>query len=179
MALPKQLINCVVEFDSASGTNKAYQLLLQNTDIKAVYEYFSGGPYDEAISGRRISNVRGLRLSVDFAYNAAREDSLLSRVANTSGAGTSASFNSFFNDFYTHFVTNNGQFVRLYFNATLSGLGALPGSYVPLTNYFEMVPTELTYQQTYRNQIGRFVPSISMTGRDLMTYIPNTIKGVL
>lgn len=176
MALPKQLSTCVVHFDGA--TNKAFEVLLQDTDIKVQYEFWPDGAYDEAISGKRLSNLRALRLSVDFSYQAAREDSLKSRQANTTGAGADAAFNSFFNDFFQHFSVNNGESAKLYFGETLDSIGALPSG-TANQDYFNVVPTELTYQQTYTNQIGTFVPRISVTGQDLLEYIPTKLKGVL
>jgi hypothetical protein len=176
MALPKQLTTCVVHFDGT--TNKAYEVLLQDTDITVQYEFWTGGPYDEAISGKRLSNLRALRLGVDLSYQAAREDSLKSRTANTTGAGSTAAFNSFFNDFYQHFSVNNGESAKLYFGETLDNLGSLPNG-TASQDFFNVVPTELTYQQTYTNQIGTFIPRISVTGQDLLEYIPTKLKGVL
>jgi hypothetical protein len=176
MALPKQLTTCVVHFDGT--TNKAFEIVLQDTDITVQYEFWSGGPYDEAISGKRLSNLRALRLNVDFSYQAAREESLKARQADTSGAGTSNSFATFFNDFYQHFSVNNGESAKLYFGETLNNLGSLPNG-TASQDFFNVVPTELTYQQTYRNQMGRFIPSISVTGQDLLEYIPTKLKGVL
>jgi hypothetical protein len=176
MALPKQLTTCVVHFDGT--TNKAFEVLLQDTDITVQYEFWPDGAYDEAISGKRLSNLRALRLNVDFSYQAAREDSLKARTANTTGAGTSNTFATFFNDFYQHFSVNDGESAKLYFGETLDNLGELPNG-TATQDYFNVVPTELTYQQTYTNQIGRFVPRISVTGQDLLEYIPTKLIGVL
>lgn len=176
MALPRQLTTCVVHFDGT--TNKAFEVLLQDTDITIEYEFWTGGPYDEAISGKRLSNLRALRLNVDFSYQAAREDSLKARTADVSGDGTSNTFATFFNDFYQHFSVNNGENAKLYFGETLANLGDLPNG-TATQDFFNVVPTELTYQQTYTNQIGRFVPRISVTGQDLLEYIPTKLIGVL
>lgn len=176
MALPKQLTTCVVEFDGT--TNKAYEFVVQDTDIGIEYEYWTGEAYDEAIGGKRISNLRALRLNVNFGYQASRQDAVLSRNANTTGAGSSSDWASFFNDFFQHFNTNNGENAKLYFGETLDNLGSLPNGTV-VQDYFPMVPTEVSYQQTYTNQIGRFAPRLSMTSQSLLEYIPTKLKGVL
>lgn len=177
MALPKQLITCVLEFDGT--VNKAYEFILQDTDITVKYEYWTGGAYDESIGGKRISNLRALRLDVNFGYQAARQDAVLSRVANTTGAGTASDWASFFNDFFQHFNVNNGENVKLHFGETLDNLGSLPNGGTVSVDYFTMVPTDVTYQQTYSNQIGRFVPKLSLTSQTLLEYIPTKLKGVL
>ena len=158
--------------------NKAYEFVLQDTDIITKYEYWTGGAYDESIGGKRISNLRALRLDVNFGYQAARQDAVLSRNANTTGTGTTSDWASMFNDFFQHFNVNNGENAKLYFGETLSNLGALPNGNVS-QDYFTMIPTEVTYQQTYSNQIGRFVPRLSLTSQTLLEYIPTKLKGVL
>lgn len=174
MALPKQLTKCVIEF--GTNTNVAYEVTLQDTDISIDAEYFGGSAFDEAIGGRRLSNFRAFRVDVDLSHQAAREDSLLRRTSTSTGAGSSNSYATLFNETYTHFVTNQAQGARLYFGHTLSSLGALPNA---TANYVTVIPTEMTYQQVYSSQIGRFVPRLSFTSQDLLTAIPEHLKGVL
>lgn len=174
MALPKQLDKCVIEF--GTGTNVAYEFVLQDSDISIQAEYFGGGAFDEAIGGKRISNLRAFRVNVDMSYQAAREDGVLKRTSNTGGAGSSSNYASMFNETITHFVTNQKESARLYFGKSLSQLGALPNA---SANYVTVVPTDMTYQQVYSSQVGRFVPRLSFTSQDLITSIPEHLKGVL
>ena len=174
MALPKQLLTCVLEY--GTNTNVAYEIIVQDTDITVEAEYFGGNAFDESIGGKRLSNFRAFRVNIDLSYQAAREDTVLRRTSTSSGAGSANSYATMFNETYTHFVTNQGSNARLYFGKTLSELGALPNNTAGSTN---VVITDMRYQQVYSAQIGRFVPRLSFTSQDLLTQIPERLKGVL
>jgi hypothetical protein len=47
------------------------------------------------------------------------------------------------------------------------------------SSFMSFIPEDMSYTQTYSNQIGRFVPSITLVSETLMPTIPEELQGVL
>lgn len=149
MALPKRFSQ--VKFRLDKTTDIEHTLKVQNSNIAIIPEYFSGSSYKETIGAKRISDIRGFRVEINLSYDASNEGS---------------EFQDLFNDLITAFkdgVDFNGLYVSI--NST------------ELSSKF--VLEDLSYTQDYRNQIGRFIPSLKVCSESLITSIPEDLEGVL
>ena len=192
MSLAKQAINVGLLFlaDTDTDNNRVeYKITVQNKDIEVVPEFFSGGAYDESIGGKRISNLRGYRVRVNLSF-----DGSLEKTEKTNGSGnpyTDSTFREMFNEIMSCFSV--GQIIE-----TLSGSPASQnftnmhvrvhtdtgyGNAIPIYEgsgtSMPFIPEDMSYTQTYTNQIGRFRPSITLVSETLMPNIPEELQGVL
>lgn len=159
MALPKRQTE--VGFRFVGDTTFSKTVKLSNSNIEVTPEYFSGSAYKESVGGKRISDVRGFRVKINLSYNASSE-------ANT--------FQELFNELISAFrdgtTSQGGNFTRLTINFG-SVLEDASSAEIPF------VLEDLSYTQTYRDQIGRFVPSITVCSENILTSIPEDLQGVL
>lgn len=187
MSLAKQSVNLGLLFVATSSTNTnrvEYTVTVQNKNIEVVPEFFSGGAFDESIGGKRISNLRGYRVRITLTYNASMEST--TKTVGT-GSGTSSTFREMFNEIMSCFST--GQIKE---SLSLQTFGALyvridqaVGNPVAIETFdgsgvfMKFVPEDVSYTQSYTNQIGRFIPSITLVSETLMPSIPEELQGVL
>jgi len=159
MALPKRQTE--VGFRFVGDTTFSKTVKLSNSNIEVTPEYFSGSAYKESVGGKRISDVRGFRVKINLSYNASSE-------ANT--------FQELFNELISAFrdgtTSQGGNFTRL----TISFGSVLEDA---SSAEIPFVLEDLSYTQTYRDQIGRFVPSITVCSENILTSIPEDLEGVL
>lgn len=188
MSLPKQAINVglLILADSDTTNNRVeYQITVQNKDINIQPEFFSGGAFDESIGGKRISNLRGYRVTLDLRFDASRE--FVQKTVGTGGSATDSTFREMFNELMSCF--SNDQIIETLtdqgFDKLCVRIDQADGTSDPITisnasgTLMGFIPENLTYTQTYSNQIGRFIPSITLVSEDLMPSIPEELQGVL
>jgi len=166
MALPKQIQS--VDFKihrEGFSVNDAVEhtITTQNVNFEITPEYFSGSSYKESIGGKRISDIRGFRLKVTLTHDASNQP-------NT--------YQLLFNDLLGIF--KDGTILSTQQNDTFDEVNGLKirigGDLIDGTKF---ILEDLSYTQTYRNQIGRFVPSLTLCSEDILTFIPNDLEGVL
>ena len=151
MALPKQITSVAFRFVGIIETS----VNPQDVNIEVTPEYFSGSSYKETISAKRISDIRGFRVKVSLNYQASNE-------GNT--------YQGLFNDMLDAFrdgSVDGTAFTSLQIKVNGTNLGQ------------NFILEDLSYTQTYRNQIGRFVPSVTLCSEGLISSIPDTLEGVL
>lgn len=151
MALPKQITSVAFRFVGIIETS----VNPQDVNIEVTPEYFSGSSYKESIGGKRISDIRGFRVKVSLNYQASNE-------GNT--------YQELFNDMLDAFrdgTVDGTAFTSLQIKVNGTNLGQ------------NFILEDLSYTQTYRNQIGRFVPSVTLCSEGLISSIPDTLEGVL
>ena len=185
MSLAKQAtkLNILLTADGTASNRVEYEVAVQNKDIEITPEFFSGGAFDESIGGKRISNLRGYRVRINLSYDGAIET-----AQKTVGAGsaTDSTYREMFNEMMSCFsagtitesvpnTTFDKMFVRV---GTDAGQNAIPVS-ASNTTWMAFIPEDISYTQTYSNQIGRFRPSITLVSEDLMPSIPEELEGVL
>ncbi len=186
MALAKKSIDIGVLLRSASHANNAansieYTLTLQNKDIQIEPEFWGGSAFDETIGAKRISNLRGYRVSVNLNFNASRE--YASRTLGNASA-TNSTYREMFNDVLYCFKngempTSGNTFVGLNLRIrTDSGQNVITQSNTS-SSFLNFVPEEMSYNQQYSNQIGRFVPRMTFVSEVLLPNIPEELEGVL
>jgi len=167
MALPKRFTDVTFTLRTDdSNTFKNHAITVQNSSIEITPEYFSGSSYKESIGGKRISDVRGFRVKFNLSYGASSQ-------AN--------GFQEFFNDVIKAFrdgtvtiSSTEETFTQL--DIAVNGTRIKPddsGAFTPF------ILEDLSYTQTYRDQIGRFVPSITLCSESIIPSIPETLEGVL
>jgi len=61
---------------------------------------------------------------------------------------------------------------------TDAGISGIPRSNTDGT-FMNFIPEEMSYNQQYSNQIGRFVPRMTFVSERLMATIPEALEGVL
>lgn len=191
MALAKKSIDIGVLLRSAShGDNAAnsieYTLTIQNKDIQIEPEFWGGGAFDETIGAKRISNLRGYRVRVNLNFNASRE--YASRVVGNASA-TDSTYREMFNDVLYCFTndempTSTNTFVALNLRVrTDSGQNVVTDTNFDGTlqegTFLNFIPEDMSYNQQYSNQIGRFVPRMTFVSEVLMPSIPEELEGVL
>lgn len=159
MALPKRQTQ--VGFRFVGDTTFSKTVKLSNSNIEVTPEYFSGSSYKESVGGKRISDVRGFRVKVTLSYNASAEPDTFREL-----------FNELVSAFRDGTTTSGGNFTRL----TVSFGGVLEEDD---TTEIPFVLEDLSYRQTYRDQIGRFVPSVTLCSENILTSIPEDLEGVL
>jgi len=187
MALPKQAVNLGLLVLASSDTDNnrvEYQVVVQDKDIEISAEFFTGSAFDESIGGKRISNLRGYRARITLSYNGSQE-STQKKVGT--GSYVDSTYQEMFNELMSCFAT--GTIIEAIGNDTFSKLcvriDQADGTSDAITisnssgTFMGFIPEELTYTQTYSNQIGRFVPSITLVSEDLMPSIPEELQGVL
>ena len=186
MALAKKAIDVGVLLRAQSHSNNAsnsieYAVTIQNKSIEIVPEFWSGSAYDEAISAKRISNLRGYRVKLSLDYNASRE---LTQRAVGNASATDSTFREMFNDIIYCFTnsempTSANTFVGLNFRVrTASGQNVITASNTSIL-FMNFVPEDMSYTQQYSNQIGRFIPRMTFVSETLMPSIPQELEGVL
>jgi len=159
MALPKRQTTTDFIFD---GTRTfSHQVVINNANIEVTPEYFSGSSYKESIGGKRISDVRGFRVKITLSYNASSEPNKFQEL-----------FNDLLSAFRDGSTSTGGAFTQLLISF---------GNEIRQDNdsSIPFVLEDLSYTQTYRDQIGRFVPSITVCSENILTSIPETLQGVL
>jgi len=189
MSLPKQSINVglLILADTDTNNNRVeYRLTVQNQDIEIVPEFFGGGSFDESIGGKRISNLRGYRVRINLGYNASREVTE-KKVTNTGGYSAST-YRDMFNELMACF-SEGAILTSLTSSQTFGSLKVridqADGNSDAITinatssSFMSFIPEDMSYTQTYSNQIGRFVPSITLVSETLMPTIPEELQGVL
>lgn len=167
--------------DSGSNFNRSeYYVTIQNNDISITPEFYGGSAYDETIGAKRLSNLRGFRVSVSLSYNMAREDLVIIRYTSGSGSTGSSTFREMFNEIVSAFRDGTFDGGRPFSQLSIYVLQE-GGSWAPIVSpdgsFVGFVPTELSYNQSYTNQVGRFTPSISLTAQDLITQIGDGLEG--
>ena len=189
MSLAKQSKQIRIAMVATTNTNSNrvdYKITLQNKDIEIVPEFFSGGAFDESIGGKRISNLRGYRLRINLSYNAAQE---LTQKSVGSGSFSDSTYRDMFNEIMSCFATGtiteslgNKTFDKMWVYIP-SNFNAEPNSPITVSAssgaYMGFIPEDMSYTQTYTNQIGRFTPSITLVSETLMPSIPSELEGVL
>lgn len=163
-----------------------YYVTLQDKDISIEPEFYGGNSFDQTIGAKRVSNLRGFRVGISLGYQLSQE--ITRRVVYNSNAQTSDSTSTFremFNELMSAFKT--GTFDTSGTAKTLDGLNI----YVLQTNgqwnaiqdatgtFVAFIPTEMSYQQNYTNQIGRFTPSITLTAATLLDSIQGGLEGTV
>lgn len=149
MALPKQFTEATFRLDKT--VDITHTVKIQNSSIDITPEYFSGSSYKESIGGKRISDIRGFRVKINLSYNASSQPS---------------EFRSLFNDLLSAF-RDGTDFDGLYISIEGTELSS------------KFILEDLTYTQSYNNQIGRFVPSITLCSESIVSSIPSNLQGVL
>lgn len=192
MSLAKQAINIGLLFlaDTDTDNNRVeYKITVQNKDIEIVPEFFSGGAYDESIGGKRISNLRGYRVRINLSFDGSLEKT--QKVAGVAGSYTDSTFRDMFNEIMSCFSTGqiietlsgsppSQNFTNMHVRVHVdSGYGNAIRIYEGGTSFMPFVPEDMSYTQTYTNQIGRFRPSITLVSETLMPNIPSELQGVL
>lgn len=190
MSLPKQSVNVGLLFladDSDTTNNRVeYRIVVQNQDIEVVPEFFSGGAFDESIGGKRISNLRGYRIRINLSYQASREAT--EKKVGNAGGYASATFRELFNEIMSCFSTDE----ILESLPDTQSFGSLKiridqadgtSDAIPLSagsgSFMSFIPEDMSYTQTYSNQIGRFVPALTLISETLTPNIPEQLQGVL
>jgi hypothetical protein len=174
--------------DVGANTNRIeYYVTIQNKAISIEPEFYGGGAFDETIGAKRISNLRGFRVSIDLSYNMSQEK--VRKVEFTNGTQTSdttSTFRDMFNEIMSAF--RDGLFdqesrvfsaLNLYVNQQGDSWVAIQeysGSW-PAGSFVKFIPTQMTYEQTYTSQIGRFRPSITLVAETLLTEIGPELEG--
>lgn len=151
MALPRQVTSVVFNFVGIKETS----VKPQDVNIEVTPEYFSGSSYKETIGAKRISDIRGFRVKVTLNYQASNQ-------ADT--------YQSLFNDMLEAFrdgTVGGTSFTSLQVKVNGTSLGQ------------NFILEDLSYTQTYRNQIGRFIPSVVVCSEGLISTIPDTLEGIL
>jgi len=162
MALPKRIDTIVFKIHQQGDDAVEYAITTQDVNFEITPEYFSGSSYKESIGGKRISDIRGFRVKVTLSHNASNQPNTYQELFNDLlGIFDSGTLQSTGGDF----DTTNGLKLRV----------GLSGDLLPTKFILE----DLSYTQTYRNQIGRFVPSITICSEDILTSIPDDLEGVL
>lgn len=151
MALPRQVTSVAFNFVGIKETS----VKPQDVNIEVTPEYFSGSSYKETIGAKRISDIRGFRVKVTLNYQASNQ-------ADT--------YQSLFNDMLEAFrdgTVGGSSFTSLQIKVNGTSLGQ------------NFILEDLSYTQTYRNQIGRFIPSVVVCSEGLIATIPDTLEGIL
>jgi len=149
MALPKQFTEVTFRLDKT--VDVTHTVKIQNSNIQITPEYFSGSSYKESIGGKRISDIRGFRVKIQLSYSASAQPT---------------EFRSLFNDLLEAF-RDGTDFNGLYVSINSTELSS------------KFILEDLTYTQSYNNQIGRFVPSITLCTESIIASIPSNLEGVL
>lgn len=149
MALPKQFTEVTFRLDKT--VDVTHTVKIQNSNIEITPEYFSGSSYKESIGGKRISDIRGFRVKIQLSYSASAQPT---------------EFRSLFNDLLEAF-RDGTDFNGLYVSINSTELSS------------KFILENLTYTQSYNNQIGRFVPSITLCTESIIASIPSNLEGVL
>ena len=186
MSLAKQAtkLNILLTADGTASNRVEYEMTVQNKDIEIVPEFFSGGAFDESIGGKRISNLRGYRVRINLSYNGAIETT--QKIIGTASA-VDSTYREMFNEIMSCFSTGtitesvpNTSFDKMYVR-----VGTNAGTQNAVTinatsgTFMGFIPEDMSYTQTYTNQIGRFTPSITLVSETLMPSIPSELEGVL
>lgn len=149
MALPKQFTEVTFRLDKT--VDVTHTVKIQNSNIEITPEYFSGSSYKESIGGKRISDIRGFRVKIQLSYSASAQPT---------------EFRSLFNDLIEAF-RDGTDFNGLYVSINSTELSS------------KFILENLSYTQSYNNQIGRFVPSITLCTESIIASIPSNLEGVL
>jgi len=159
MALPRT--QSTVGFRFVGDTNFSKTVKINNANIEITPEYFSGSSYKESVGGKRISDVRGFRVKITLSYNASSQPNKFQEL-----------FNDLLSAFRDGSTPTGGTFSQL----LISFGGEIKQDD---STQIPFVLEDLSYTQTYRDQIGRFVPSITVCSENILTSIPEDLEGVL
>lgn len=171
-------------FGISSQDRVEYEVVVQDTDISVDAEYFKGGSLLETVGATKISNIRGYRVVIDLSYNSARE--YVRRAVGTGNFSTST-YRTMFNEVVACFGPD-GKLLSLPsvdFKSMHVRIIDSTGAFAVITesdsssSFLEFVPDGIRYEQRYSNQIGRFVPSLSLISKRLLPSIPSELEGVL
>lgn len=133
--------------DEATGTR--YTIKVSDYDITIDPEFYTGGAFDKALSGKLRQNLRGYRPKIELSY----------------GQGTQPTrMRNLFNDIITAFVTNNADSITFYPDASLA-------------DNFEVVLEDSSYNTNYSSTTGVFVPSLTLVSLNEITTIPAYLEG--
>lgn len=103
---------------------------------------YYGSAYDEPVSGRLRSNIRGFRMSLSLLYSKCVQSEVFLNLLN----------------YIAEDIQNNLAFI-------LAGEGT--------KNMIKFVPdSDFLHRVQYANQIGRYVPKLSLTSFDIFTSYP-------
>jgi len=179
MALPRQLTELLIQFRTNDPDSfKKYTVTVQNSAFEITPEYFSGNSYKEAISGKRISDIRGFRLKITLSYDASQEITSKRSVGAFFDTGnTPSTFREMFNDILSAF--RDGTINVANTDKPFTGLDIGINGVSPIDGFRRFVIEDMSYTQTYRNQIGRFVPSLTLCSEEIITEIGDDFEGVL
>ena len=162
----------------------SFQITLQNKDISITPEFYGGSSYDETIGAKRLSNLRGFRIGIDLSYNLSKEE-VIKRDYDTSGSAspTTSTFREMFNEIMSAFRNGTFDGGTKNFVKMIVSVGQSNGSHQEIrgddADPIGFVPSEMGYRQTYTNQIGRFIPSITLESEDLITDIRTELEGIV
>jgi len=162
----------------------SFQITLQNKDISIAPEFYGGSSYDETIGAKRLSNLRGFRIGIDLSYNLSKEE-VIKRDYDSSGAAspTASTFREMFNEIMSAFRNGTFDGGTKNFVKMIVSVGQSNGSHQEIrndsANPIGFVPSEMSYRQTYTNQIGRFIPSIKLESEELITQIRTELEGIV
>ena len=178
----KIIIGLRANNDTGGNLNQVrYLVTVQDKDVSITPEFFTGSAFDETIGARKISNLRGFRVSINLSYNASRE--LLTKQTYTNGSYSSeeSTFRDMFNEIMSAFNSNQFDGGRVFMEMNVF-LKQSDGQYVAVQQggiFVPFIPTDMSYEQTYRSQIGLFKPSITLTSQILLTEINEYLEGLL
>lgn len=191
MALARQATDIYIILTSTiddpstdSDDRLSYQITIQNKGISITPEFYGGSTFDETIGARRISNLRGFRVSIDLSYGLSKE-SVTKRDYDGSGTPTvsTSTFRDMFNEIMSAFRNGTFEGGTKTFRKMIVLIKQSNNTYTAIlddaSNDMAFIPSEMSYQQTYTNQIGRFTPSISIVSQDLITEIGSELEGIV
>lgn len=148
MALSKTLSSITIKQNAASPSWTT-DLTVQNADLELMPVFWNGQAFDELLDASLDQNLRGLRLKLVLTWNMSTESSTIRTFINnvvTDLTGTSS-------------PENEG--IRAFFD---------------VSNYKVMVPDSFTYKTIWKNQIGRFTPSLSFISQEKLTSIDSFLE---
>lgn len=189
MALARQATKIIIALagdETAGQTRLEYHLTLQNKDISIEPEFYGGSSYDETIGAKRISNLRGFRVTINLSYNLSKESlTKYEKEDGTTLSTTTSTFRDMFNEIMSCFKDGNftlnstdETFLSMYVYVANSS-----GSYTAIQDsggsFYKFIPSDMSYTQTYTNQIGRFIPSITLVSERLLPEIGAELQGIV
>lgn len=161
MALPQQIRKVRYDFYSSGGASSVVfgELTLNDYDIRIEHENPLGNPtYSKSLNGYLVPYGVKARVKFDLKFN---------RMVGTD----ITTFTTFFNNLITYHNSTSIA-LRFYYRWDSSDASASADFYnVVLDSPIEMV-------QRYTSQVGKFVPSVTLVGQELLTSVPAALQGL-
>jgi hypothetical protein len=158
MALPQQIKKVKFDFYS-TATLSSGTLTLNDYDITVEHENPLGNPtFSKSLNGFLVPYGVKARVKFDLKFG---------RMVGTDVA----TFTTFFNNLITYHNSTSTS-LRFYYKWEDNN-GATSADYynVVLQSPIEMV-------QRYTSQVGKFVPSVTLVGQELITSVPSGLQGL-